>query len=97
MRPMDRIGIVGVVLVAFGAAMTMVAESALPLWVRWLIGPLFWYGGFAFILAWALLRAFPATPMTRGDAEEQALEEMPQANVAFLRSNFLEHGHDNVA
>lgn len=97
MRPMDRIGIVGLMLVAFGAAITMVAESSLPLWVRWLIGPLFWYGGFAFMLAWALLRAFPAQRATKEELEEEAREEAPAPQVALAWSNFLEHDHDSAA
>lgn len=94
MRPVDKLGIVGLMLVAFGAAIVMTLQGSMPLWAKWLIGPLLWYGGIAFLLAWALLRAFPSQ---RTAVEEEEVVEARPEKVPFFASNFLEHDSENVA
>ncbi|MFB3915306.1 MAG: hypothetical protein ACE14M_01145 [Terriglobales bacterium] len=94
MRPVDRIGIAGVMLTALGAAFLMTAQSTMPLWAKWLVGPLCWYLGFALMLVWALFRAFG--PKIRAEEEEEAPAVRRQRS-RLLASNFLEHDYTNVA
>ena len=75
--------------------MLMTAESSMPLWAKWLVGPLCWYLGFALMLVWALFRAF-RTQFHVEEEEEAAPAAEPRRN-RFLGSNFLEHDYENVA
>jgi hypothetical protein len=95
MRPVDRLGIVGLMLVAFGAAIVMTLQGSMPLWAKWLIGPLLWYGGIAVLLAWALMRAFPLRRQVV-EEEDEVVEAKPE-KLPFFASNFLEHDSENVA
>jgi hypothetical protein len=93
MRPVDKLGIVGLMLVAFGAVVVLSLQGTVPLWAKWLIGPLLWYGGIACLLAWALMRAFPSTRPVVPVVEEAADDK----RAPFLVSNFLEHDSEIVA
>jgi hypothetical protein len=82
-------------LVAFGAAIVMTLQGSIPLWAKWLIGPLLWYGGIAFLLAWALLRAFPTRRAVVED-EDEVVAAKPE-KLPLLASNFLEHDYADIA
>jgi hypothetical protein len=97
---MDRIGVLGLMMVALGAAIVVALHGSMPLWAKWLIGPLLWYCGFALLLAWAFLRAFAFSQTAKDeveDEEEALVPEPKQPRIALAWSNFLEHGQDNVA
>ncbi len=94
MRPVDQVGLLGVVMTALGAAFFMTSQTALPLWAKWLVGPLCWYLGFALMLVWALMRCFRSQLRVTNEAEEPATKSQ---RAGIRVSNFLEHDYESVA
>jgi mono/diheme cytochrome c family protein len=61
-RESDKLGVIGVVMLALGAyfffGSQFGSERSVPLWVAWIVGPLLWYLGFAVMTVWVFYRAF---------------------------------------
>lgn len=72
MRRVDVLGITGVALLMGGLAMFLSEGQSLPLWITWIVGPLFWYLGFAVMLVWGYQQFFAQA------AQENALELEPE-------------------
>ena len=89
---MDRMAVLGLMLVALGAAIFMTGQHSMPLWAKFLVGPLLWYFGFALMVGWALLRILHITTAVE---EQRAPEAKPEKSRIFV-SNFLEHDYENV-
>ncbi len=88
MRRMDALGFLGLAMLVAGAVMFLSGTTAIPLWLAWLVGPLFWYLGFAIGVAWLAYRL-----LTPGEAaaEEPAQEPARLPVRARQSSNFHEH------
>ena len=96
MRPTDRIAVLGVMLGALGAAIFLAGSSSIPVWMKFLVGPMLWYFGLALLLAWALVRALPVLIHPVLEDREPAVEAKPHPAVV-QASNFLEHDYTNIA
>jgi len=59
-RRLDLVALAGLSSGALGAALFTLGPDYLPVWLAWLLSPLFWYVGFGIVLAWALLRFLSA-------------------------------------
>jgi hypothetical protein len=68
-RGSDKLGVVGVLMLALGAyfffGSQFGSQASVPLWVAWIVGPLLWYLGFAVMTVWVFCRAF--MPETRNE------------------------------
>ncbi len=64
---------IGFLMLVGGGGAFLKGSGYLPLWVCWLLGPLFWYVGFAVVMGFLLRYMFLAiTPKTvEDDSEEQ--------------------------
>lgn len=91
MRRVDALAVTGVVMLVGGAATFLRGTAVLPLWVAWLIGPLFWYLGFAVLIAWLLYRLLAGAARERETAVEPVRVYRARAP---MRSNFHEHDYD---
>ena len=84
MRRVDILGAIGVLFLIAGAGTFLNSYSTMPLWVVWLVGPLFWYLGFAVLISWLLWRLFVPAPETQKEEEAQKVRA----------SNFVEHDYE---
>lgn len=92
LRKSDWIGVLGFAMLAFGMT-TFLGDGngVLPLWVAWLIAPLFWYGGFFMTVMWIVYRMVgPDRRETVKPAPRVVVELQPKRAT----SNFLEHDCD---
>ena len=64
MRHVNALGVTGLVLLLAGATTFLTDDSFLPLWITWIVGPLFWYLGFAVSLVWGYHYFFAQTSET---------------------------------
>ena len=76
MKRVDALGLTGVAMLLGGATTFLSNDSFLPLWITWIVGPLFWYLGFAVMLVWGYQHFF-------GPAASQETE--PQITIRFVR------------
>ena len=60
MRKLDTLGFTAVAMLLGGLVTFISEDNYLPLWAAWIIGPLFWYLGFAVALVWGYRRFFDA-------------------------------------
>ena len=58
LRKADGIGVVGLLMLVCGGYLLFAGEQPLALWIAWLLGPLFWYAGFAVFTVWCFYRFF---------------------------------------
>ena len=93
-RNKNWIGVFGLAMLIFGMT-TFLGDGNgyLPLWVAWLIAPLFWYGGFFVTVLWIVARMVgnDRNPVTQAEPKISVVVEL-QPKRTF--SNFLEHDCD---
>lgn len=94
LRKGNWVGVLGFAMLTFGVTMFVGdGNSYLPLWVAWLVAPLFWYGGFFMTVLWIVAR------MVGGDTKAATQQASRNSVVVELQpkrtfSNFLEHDCD---
>jgi hypothetical protein len=93
MKPVDRLAILGLVMVGWGGALFFI-KSPLPLWTTWLVGPMMWYLGFAFLVVWGLHRMFGLAALPEQVEQPEAASQ--SETVEALGGNFLEHGWEPI-
>lgn len=92
MRRVDLIGVTGVLMLSCGASFFLFGNFILPLWVAWLVGPLMWYLGAAFMIVWMLYRLFGAAA-DLGEEQEQSSARAHKEPVLHLdRGRFAPRG-----
>ncbi len=93
MRRVDTLAVTGVLMLIVGATTFLEGSSMVPLWVAWLVGPLFWYMGFAVLISWLLYRLF----IPAAQPAEAVEEPVRKKRAAAVVSNFHEHDYQAMA
>lgn len=55
-RKADWTAVIGLAAILVGMLIFRVGMQFVPAWVAWLVAPLLWYSGFAFLTGWAFVR-----------------------------------------
>lgn len=94
-RRLDLVALAGLSSGALGAALFKFGPDYLPAWLAWLLAPLFWYVGFGFVLAWALLRFLSSGGP---DSDHSKIREwMREKLIEAAGTLFAEVGFDHAA
>jgi hypothetical protein len=80
-------------MVGLGAATFLTAQQSLPVWAKWLFGPMLWYFGFALLVVWGLYRIFGIGKLHADETEPEIRET---DKIKIFPSNFLEHDYEHV-
>jgi hypothetical protein len=94
LRKMNWIGACGLAMLIFGVT-TFLGDGNgyLPLWVAWLIAPLFWYAGF-FLTVWWIVALMVGTEQKAAPLPAQRNNVIVELQPKQTFSNFLEHDCD---